>query len=85
VIDDIRAARDAALARVGAAHTLDEVIRLDAELLGRRGTLGALKARLGSLPLEARKDAGRELNAAHRAVAEALGSRRGGWPPSGST
>ncbi len=43
MIDDIRAARDAALDRISAAAALDDVVRLDQEVLGKRGTLTVLK------------------------------------------
>jgi phenylalanyl-tRNA synthetase alpha chain len=77
VIDDIGAARDAALARITAASTLDEVVRLDSELLGKRGPLATLKSGLGALgSVDAKKAAGQALNEVQRAVADALEERR---------
>ena len=49
MIDDIRAAREAALADIAAATTLDALAAVDAEVLGQRGPLGRLKTQLGSL------------------------------------
>ncbi|MBA3287755.1 MAG: phenylalanine--tRNA ligase subunit alpha, partial [Acidimicrobiia bacterium] len=76
MIDDIGAARDAALAGIAAATTLDELAALGTELLGKRGPLAQLKARLGALPVEDRKEAGRLLNEALTAVSAALDASR---------
>jgi phenylalanyl-tRNA synthetase alpha chain len=77
VIDDISAARDAALERIGATATLDDIVRLDQDVLGRRGTLTLLKSSLGSLAgPEQRRAAGRALNEATQAVTSALDERR---------
>jgi len=77
VIDDIGAARTSALDRIAAATTLDEVVRLDTELLGKRGPLATLKTGLGALPtVEEKKAAGQALNEAQRAVSDALETAR---------
>jgi phenylalanyl-tRNA synthetase alpha chain len=77
VIDDITAARDAALDRIAVAATADEIASLDAELLGKRGELAQIKARLGSLAtVDERKTAGQALNEAVYAVAAAIADRR---------
>ena len=77
MIDDIGAARDAALARIATAATLDEVVRLDSELLGKRGPLATLKSGLGALgSAEDKKAAGQALNEAQRTVTDALEARR---------
>jgi phenylalanyl-tRNA synthetase alpha chain len=77
VIDDITAARDAALDKIAVAATAEEVATLDAEVLGKRGELAQIKTRLGSLPtVEERKTAGQALNEAVYAVASAIGARR---------
>ena len=49
MIADITTARDQALSRVAAATSVDDVARLDAELLGKKGALATLKAGLGKL------------------------------------
>lgn len=73
----IGAARDAALASIDSAHTLDDITRLDADLLGKRSALATLKTGLGSIEsIDERKTIGRLLNEAQRAVADALGERR---------
>ncbi len=77
MIDRIHAARDAALARVAEADSLDAITALDPALLGKKGDLATLKASLGSLPtVEEKKAAGQEVNEAVRRVTEALETRR---------
>ena len=77
MIDDIRAAREAALERIATAATLDDIAALDTQLLGKRGDLAQLKTRLGSLgSVEERKAAGQQLNEATAAAAAALAGRR---------
>ena len=77
MIDDINSTRDAALDRIAAATSLDDVVRLDQEVLGKRGTLTVLKTSLGALPgIDERKAAGRALNEATSVVAAALDERR---------
>jgi phenylalanyl-tRNA synthetase alpha chain len=76
VMIDVDAARDAALARVAAAATLDDVAALQPELLGKRSALAALKQRLGSLDPAERKTAGQAVNEALAAVGAALDERR---------
>ena len=77
MIDDIRAAREAALERIAAATTLDEVATLDAQLLGKRGPLAQLKTQLGSLAtIDERKQAGQALNEATTVANAALAARR---------
>jgi phenylalanyl-tRNA synthetase alpha chain len=77
VIDDITAARDAALDKIAAAGTAEEIASLDSQLLGKRGDLAQLKTRLGTLaPIDERKAAGQQLNEAVYAVASAITERR---------
>ena len=77
MIDDITAARDAALDKISAAGTVEEIAALDSQLLGKRGDLAQLKTRLGSLAsIDGRKAAGQQLNEAVHAVATALTERR---------
>jgi phenylalanyl-tRNA synthetase alpha chain len=77
VIDDITAARDAALDKIAAAGTVGEIAALDSQLLGKRGDLAQLKTRLGSLAtVDERKAAGQRLNEAVDAVAAAIAGRR---------
>ncbi len=77
MIDDITAARDAALDRIAAAGTAEEIASLDSQLLGKRGDLAQLKTRLGSLAtVDERRAAGQQLNEAVYAVASAITERR---------
>jgi phenylalanyl-tRNA synthetase alpha chain len=77
VIDDISAARDAALERIAGAATPDDIARLDQDVLGRRGALTLLKSSLGALAgPDERRAAGRALNEAMQAVSTALAERR---------
>ncbi|HEY5664103.1 MAG TPA: phenylalanine--tRNA ligase subunit alpha [Ilumatobacter sp.] len=76
MIDDIRAARDAALAEVSAADSLAVITALDSRLLGKRGRLAQLKTGLGSLAtIDEKKAAGQAVNEALRAVGDALAAR----------
>jgi phenylalanyl-tRNA synthetase alpha chain len=77
MIDDINAARDTALRDLAAAASLEEIARLDQDVLGRRGSLTLLKSGLGQVSdLEQRKSAGLALNEATAAVTAALEHRR---------
>jgi phenylalanyl-tRNA synthetase alpha chain len=77
LIDDIRAAKEAALDRIAAATTLDDVTTLSGQLLGKRGDLAQLKTRLGALPtVEEKKAAGQALNEATDEASAALDHRR---------
>ncbi len=73
MIDEIRAARDAALAAVSQADSLESVMALDPQLLGKKGRLAQLKTQLGGLAtIDEKKVAGQAVNDAMRAVTEAL-------------
>jgi phenylalanyl-tRNA synthetase alpha chain len=77
VIDQINAARDAALAEIDAAGTLDAVAALDARLLGKKGALAQLKTQIGGLAtVEEKRAAGQAVNDAMNAVSSAIDSRR---------
>lgn len=77
MIADITAARDEALARVHSATSVDEVARLTAELLGKKGALATLKAGLGRLAtVDEKKAAGAAINEAVATVESALADRR---------
>jgi phenylalanyl-tRNA synthetase alpha chain len=77
VLDDIAAARDAALKQIAEATTLDDVVRVDLDVLGKKGTLTQLKTKLGSLAShDDKRVAGQELNSAQRGVTEAIAARR---------
>jgi phenylalanyl-tRNA synthetase alpha chain len=77
VIDQIIAARDAALSEIAAADSLESVNALDARLLGKKGRLAQLKAQLAGLPtVEEKKAAGQAVNEALLSTEVAIGERR---------
>jgi phenylalanyl-tRNA synthetase alpha chain len=65
-----------ALARAEQAATLEQVHALEIELLGKRSELAALKAGLGRLDPDRRREVGRALNAGRDRIAAVLGDRR---------
>jgi phenylalanyl-tRNA synthetase alpha chain len=76
VIDQIAAARDAALADIDAADSLESVTALDSRLLGKKGALAQLKTQLGGLAsVDEKRAAGQAVNAAIEAVADAIAAR----------
>lgn len=77
MLTDITAARDAALAEIGTATSLDDIGALTTRLTGKKGDLAQLKTRLGSLEtVEEKKAAGQAINEAIDAVSAALDARR---------
>jgi phenylalanyl-tRNA synthetase alpha chain len=76
MIDDVRAARDAAVERLATAATLDELQALQSELLGKKGALAGFKQRLGGLDVDERRRVGQAVNDALAAVGTALDERR---------
>ena len=78
MLTDITAARDAALADIEGADTLDAIAALTARLLGKKGDLAQLKSGLGRLEsIDEKKAAGQAINDAMSAVSSALDHRRG--------
>ena len=78
MLTDITAARDAALADIEGADTLDDIAVLTARLLGKKGDLAQLKSGLGRLEsIDDKKAAGQAINDAMSAVSSALDHRRG--------
>ena len=76
MIDDIRAARDAALAKIDTADSPEAIRALDTALLGKKGELARLKSQLGSLAtVDEKKAAGQAVNEAVRSVTEAIEAR----------
>jgi phenylalanyl-tRNA synthetase alpha chain len=77
VLSDIEAAREAAIAEIHAAPTLEELNALGTRLTGKRSPLSQLKKQLGGLAtVEEKKQAGAAVNAALAAVGGALDARR---------
>ena len=76
MIDDICAARDAALAQVEAADSLEAVAGLASQLLGKQGSLAQFKKQLGGLAtVDEKKAAGQAVNEAIEAVTDAIAVR----------
>ncbi len=77
MIDDIRAAREDALAQIAGAGDLDAITALGSSLLGKRGSLAQLKTRLGTLAtVDEKRVAGQAVNEALGAVELAIDTRR---------
>ena len=77
MIDEIRAARDAALAQIERADSIESVSALDTSLLGKKGSLAQLKTQLGGLPtIDEKKAAGQAVNEALQTVTAAIEARR---------
>jgi phenylalanyl-tRNA synthetase alpha chain len=77
MIDEILAARHDALTRLEAATNVDDVRRLESDLLGKKGALGVVKSRLGSIAdLDERKAVGAALGEAVAAITDAVTRRR---------
>lgn len=76
MIDDVRAAADAAVSRLAGAATLAEARALEAELLGKKGPFAEFKTRLGALPsVDEKKAAGQAVNEATARVSVAAEER----------
>ncbi|HUF33134.1 MAG TPA: phenylalanine--tRNA ligase subunit alpha [Acidimicrobiales bacterium] len=74
--DDITVITTEARERAAAATTLTELQAVEAEVLGKRSRLSSLKAGLGELEPERRREAGRTLNEVRQAVEAVLAGRR---------
>ena len=76
MIDEVRAAADAAVARLAEVATLAEAQTLETEVLGKRGPFAEMKTRLGGLAtVDEKKAAGQALNEATQRVAAAVQQR----------
>ncbi|MCW2748321.1 MAG: phenylalanine--tRNA ligase subunit alpha [Nocardioidaceae bacterium] len=74
-IEAVETARDAALAAIAAATTLDELKDVRLAHAGDRSPLALANREIGALPPQARKDAGQRIGQARGAVAKALAAR----------
>ena len=63
-------------ARAAAATTLEDLDRLEAEVLGRKGGFASLNQRLGTLAPEDRREAGRAVNEARARMVAVFAARR---------
>jgi phenylalanyl-tRNA synthetase alpha chain len=75
MLQDIARIADAGAARLATATSLDELRSFESELLGKRGELGSLKAKLGGLDPEERRTVGQALNDARRRLEVAAAER----------
>ena len=76
MIDDVRAAAVAAVARVSEVTSLADARALEIEVLGKKGPFAEFKTRLGSLAtVDEKKAAGQALNEATQMVAGAVQAR----------
>ncbi len=74
--DEVAAVEADGLARVATATSTAELRAVEQELVaGKRSALAALNQRLGKLPVEERKDAGRAINAARGRVEAGIAER----------
>src|SRR3712207_499802 len=69
----------AALARITAATTPDELEAVRVEVLGRKGTLAGLSKEMGKLSPEERAALGKQLNTAKQALEEAWEAKKTGF------
>ncbi len=77
MIDDIRAAQQAALTQIDTADSLNAITSLDTQLLGKKGVLAQLKTRLGSLDsVDEKRAAGQAINEALQVVRAGIEARR---------
>jgi phenylalanyl-tRNA synthetase alpha chain len=72
---EVGAVRDAALAAVAAATSLEELKRVRLEHAGERSPLALANREIGALPPQARKEAGQRVGQARGAVNRALAER----------
>ena len=76
VLDRIKAARDDAIARAGAAATLAELREAEVATTGRKAPLSDIKSGMGSLGAEDRPVVGRAIQEAIKDVEAAIEARR---------
>lgn len=74
--EEVEAARDAALAAIAAATTLDELKSVRTEHAGDRSPLALANREIGALPPQARKEAGQRVGQARGSVNQALAKRQ---------
>ena len=74
---EVESVRDAALAAIEAAGSLDELRQVRLDHAGDRSPLALANREIGALPPQARKEAGRRVGQARGAVNQALAARQG--------
>ncbi|MTJ81178.1 MAG: phenylalanine--tRNA ligase subunit alpha [Telmatospirillum sp.] len=76
ILKDVEPLVAQSLQAVSNAAGLDELDRIRVAALGKKGSISALMAQLGSVPADLRKEAGARLNTAKVAVSEAIEARK---------
>ncbi|CAB4322279.1 unannotated protein [freshwater metagenome] len=76
MIDDITRISSEAPVQVRAAATIENLRDLEAELLGKKGSLSELKKGLAGLDPEGRREVGAALNVARESIAALIADRR---------
>ncbi len=76
MLDDVAKLRADAAPRISTATSVEETRAIEAELLGKRGTITTLKAGLGQLDPADRRIAGQAINQARDELQRALSDRR---------
>src|SRR5688572_33127583 len=74
--EEVEAMRDAALAAVAAAGSLEELKQARLDHAGDRSPLALANREIGALPPQARKDAGQRVGQARGAVNQAIAARQ---------
>jgi phenylalanyl-tRNA synthetase alpha chain len=74
--DELQQLTSDGVARVHAASTLDDLRAVEQDLLGKKSALAGFQQRLGTLPVEERRETGRRVNEARTAIQSALEARR---------
>jgi phenylalanyl-tRNA synthetase alpha chain len=74
--DELARAEADATERIAAASTLEELRAVESTHVGKKSTLAALNQRLGSLDVDARKEAGRSINEARARLQALVDGRR---------
>jgi phenylalanyl-tRNA synthetase alpha chain len=76
LLEQLAAIEAAALPKIAAAASLDDLRALDADLLGKRSALSEVKAQLGGLDGDGRRAVGQASNRIREGLSAALGDRR---------
>jgi phenylalanyl-tRNA synthetase alpha chain len=76
MIDDLRRIRTEGERQVADAATLDDLAAVESNLLGKKGSLVALRKTLGSLAPEERREMGQAVNEVRAALEDAMAQRR---------
>jgi phenylalanyl-tRNA synthetase alpha chain len=74
-VQELDVIREAALQRIAAASTVDELRAAENELWGKRSRLASVQRSIGGLEPDARRDAGRIINEVRTTLTEAAAAR----------